>query len=45
MDLCQIMMVQTATRRLAKLKRPDLIITDENHHCLAPIVSTDLPLF
>jgi superfamily II DNA or RNA helicase len=35
MDLCQIMMVQTATRRLAKLKRPDLIITDENHHCLA----------
>ena len=29
------MMVQTATRRLAKLKRPDLIITDENHHCLA----------
>lgn len=35
MDLCDVMMVQTATRRLKKLKRPALIITDENHHSLA----------
>lgn len=36
MDLCQIGMVQTFTRRLKKLPKPALIITDENHHCLAP---------
>lgn len=35
MDLCAVMMVQTATRRLAKLEKPALIITDENHHSLA----------
>ena len=35
MDLCAVMMVQTATRRLAKLDKPALIITDENHHSLA----------
>lgn len=32
MDLCDIGMVQTFTRRLHKLHRPALIITDENHH-------------
>lgn len=32
---CQIMMVQTASRRLSKLRKPALIITDENHHSLA----------
>lgn len=35
MDLCDIGMVQTFTRRLKKLKKPALIITDENHHSLA----------
>ncbi len=30
-----VMMVQTAVRRTAKIDRPTLIITDENHHCLA----------
>jgi superfamily II DNA or RNA helicase len=35
MDLCRIGMVQTITRRLAKIKPPTLIITDENHHSLA----------
>ena len=35
MDLCRVMMVQTATRRLAKIDKPALIITDENHHSLA----------
>lgn len=29
---CQIMMVQTAARRLGKIPPPSLIITDENHH-------------
>ena len=32
MHYCDIMMVQTATRRISKLKKPSLIITDENHH-------------
>lgn len=32
---CQIMMVQTAARRVDKLPKPQLIITDENHHSLA----------
>ena len=32
MHYCDIMMVQTATRRIKKLKKPSLIITDENHH-------------
>ena len=35
MQLCDIMMVQTAARRLSVLPEPKLIITDENHHCLA----------
>lgn len=35
MDYCHIGMVQTVTRRLDKIERPSLIITDENHHCLA----------
>lgn len=35
MAYCNIMMVQTATRRLKKMKKPALIITDENHHSLA----------
>lgn len=32
MDFCQIMMVQTACRRLKKIPCPSLIITDETHH-------------
>lgn len=35
MDLCKIAMVQTVTRHLDKEDKPDLIITDENHHCKA----------
>lgn len=35
MDLCKIAMVQTVTRHLENEHKPDLIITDENHHCLA----------
>ena len=35
MDLCEIGMVQTFTRRLNKFQKPALIITDENHHSLA----------
>ncbi len=35
MDLCTVAMVQTASRRLHKIPEPKLIITDENHHCLA----------
>lgn len=35
MDLCFVGMVQTVTRRLDRLRAPGLIITDENHHCLA----------
>lgn len=35
MTLCQIGMVQTFCRHLSTLKIPSLIITDENHHCLA----------
>lgn len=35
MSLCNIMMVQTAARRLSRMKSPALIITDENHHSLA----------
>lgn len=33
--LCRVEMVQTACRRLSKMPPPKLIITDENHHCLA----------
>lgn len=35
MNYCDVMMVQTASRRLEKLPKPALIITDENHHSLA----------
>ena len=35
MSLCDVMMVQTACRKTRKLRPPALIITDENHHCLA----------
>lgn len=35
MELCTVGMVQTITRRIGKIKSPKLIITDENHHCLA----------
>ena len=35
MRYCDVMMVQTAVRRRAKLTKPDLIMTDENHHSLA----------
>lgn len=35
MDLCNINMVQTLTRHLDRMSAPSLIITDENHHCLA----------
>lgn len=35
MSLCNVMMVQTAVYRINKLPPPSLIITDENHHCLA----------
>lgn len=35
MDLCIVGMVQTITRRLKKIQKPALIITDENHHSLA----------
>lgn len=36
MTLCDIGMVQTVCRRTDKMLPPSLIITDENHHCLAP---------
>ena len=32
MTLCTVGMVQTITRRLHKIEKPALIITDENHH-------------
>ena len=35
MEYCQIGMVQTKCRRLNKIARPSLIITDENHHSKA----------
>lgn len=35
MEGCNVGMVQTITRRLGKIPAPDLIITDENHHCMA----------
>lgn len=34
MRYCEVMMVQTATRR-SNLRKPALIMTDENHHSLA----------
>ncbi len=36
MLLCEVGMVQTMCRRLDRIMPPSLIITDENHHCLAP---------
>lgn len=36
MTLCDIGMVQTVCRRIDRMLPPSLIITDENHHCLAP---------
>lgn len=35
MSLCTIGMVQTITRHIDRVPPPALIITDENHHCLA----------
>ena len=35
MNLCTVGMVQTITRRTAKIAEPELIITDESHHGLA----------
>lgn len=35
MDLCTVAMVQTASRHITQIRPPKLIITDENHHCLA----------
>ena len=35
MMLCEVGMVQTISRNLSHLLPPALIITDENHHCLA----------
>lgn len=35
MNLCDVMMVQTASRRVSELQKPVLIITDENHHSKA----------
>jgi len=34
-DLCKVGMVQTITRNLKSEPEPRIIITDENHHCLA----------
>ena len=34
-DFCKIAMVQTLTRHIKTAQKPDLIITDENHHSLA----------
>ena len=36
MTLCDVGMVQTICRRTGKMLPPSLIITDENHHALAP---------
>lgn len=36
MTLCDVGMVQTICRRTGRMLPPSLIITDENHHCLAP---------
>lgn len=35
MENCDICMVQTVSRRLEIQRKPDIIITDENHHSLA----------
>lgn len=35
MNLCDVMMVQTASRHITQIKPPKLVITDENHHSKA----------
>jgi superfamily II DNA or RNA helicase len=35
MSKCSVNMVQTVSRRLDKIPEPSVIITDENHHCMA----------
>ena len=35
MECCEVGMVQTVSRRIERMMKPSLIITDENHHCLA----------
>lgn len=35
MDLCEVGMVQTLCRRIDRIRAPDLIIVDENHHVKA----------
>lgn len=35
MKLCSVNMVQTISRHLQDAEKPTLIITDENHHCVA----------
>ena len=35
MRYCDVGMVQTVCRRIDRMLPPSLIITDENHHCLA----------
>ncbi len=35
MNLCDVMMVQTANRHIAQIRPPKLIITDEGHHSKA----------
>ena len=43
MSLCTIGMVQTITRRVDKIHRPDLIITDENLLQTAPNIINGFP--
>lgn len=33
MNLCTVAMVQTISRKVSKISKPQLIITDEAHHC------------
>lgn len=35
MNYCNIYMVQTVSRHLDEIEKPDLILVDENHHCKA----------
>jgi superfamily II DNA or RNA helicase len=45
MKHCEVMMVQTACRRLAKLNPPKLIIVDEAHHILSQSYMSILQYF
>lgn len=45
MEYCEVMMVQTACRRLAKIKSPKLIIVDEAHHILSQSYMSILQYF